>query len=92
MYGQRERRYLVNFGKYGWSLVQKTHKIADILERNTKDGAPLKEFVGMTMSSAEQPLMNRSLLFTIIAVVCIIGAIIAASTKKLQTRKQTITI
>ena len=43
------------FGKYGWALVQKVQKISDILERNTNDGKPLEEFVGMTMPGSKKP-------------------------------------
>mmetsp|Transcript_12119 Transcript_12119/g.18412 ORF Transcript_12119/g.18412 Transcript_12119/m.18412 type:complete len:606 (+) Transcript_12119:54-1871(+) len=68
------------FGKYGWSLVQKKQKIADMVERNTKDGAPLEEFVGMTMPSTEGGI-NFPFLITGAVVVGGIAAIIGAVLK-----------
>ena len=42
------------FGKYGWELVQKVQMISDILERNTNEGEPLREFVGMTVPGSKK--------------------------------------
>ena len=46
------------FGKYGWSLVKKKQRIADILERNTKNGEKLKDFVGMTRPGSRRRGIN----------------------------------
>lgn len=69
------------FGKYGWALLQKKQKIADMVERNTNEGAPLEEFVGMTMPSAERGV-NFPFLITAISVLVGIGAVIARLLKE----------
>lgn len=45
------------FGKYGWKLLQKKARIADIVERNTK-GGELTGFVGMTNPNARRRGIN----------------------------------
>ncbi len=43
----------LTFGKYGWELVQKVQNISDILERNTNNGEPLRDFVCMTVPDSK---------------------------------------
>ena len=60
------------FGKYGWALVQKKQKIADMLERNTKNGEKLTVFIGMTSPLAKK---NRGINVIPIAVVALAAAV-----------------